>query len=81
MSRARHTKKAAGGMVYSGKDSNVVKEAEEKKHGGRVAKHMGKAHGEKPKHRMDKKARGGNATSSPFAPGSAKHPFSSAAKK
>jgi len=74
--------KAKGGAVYyTGAGSNVEKEAEEKKHGGRV--HKGeKAHGEKPKHRMDKRARGGrtNSTSSPFAPGSARHPFSSAAK-
>lgn len=61
MSRARHMKKkAAGGRtdVYEGGESNVVKEADEKKHGGRV-KEMGKAEGHKPKHRADKRARGG----------------------
>lgn len=70
-----HTKhhmkrKAAGGATsmsgrtaYDGADSNVVKEAKEKKGGGAVAGHKGK-------HRV-KKARGGGV-------GSDKHPFSSA---
>lgn len=68
MSRARH-KKALGGAVYSGKGSNVEKEAEEKKRGGKV---MPKMEGAKPKKRMDKRARGGRC-------GSDKSPFSSAA--
>jgi len=56
MSRARHKARAAGGKVvaYSGGDSNVMKEAHERKRGGHV---MGE--GEKGKHRMDKRARGG----------------------
>lgn len=84
MSRARHEMKkehhkrhkASGGEVYSGKGSNVVKEAEEKKHGGRVKKEVEKPEGKKAKHRMDKKPRrahGGRV-------GSDKSPFSSAAK-
>jgi hypothetical protein len=85
MSRARHEKKehkehkahkAMGGEVYSGKGSNVVKEAEEKKHGGRVKKEVEKPEGKKAKMRMDKrprKAHGGRV-------GSDKSPFSSAAK-
>ena len=39
--------------TYSGQGSKVQKEAEEMKRGG-------KAHGEKGKHRFDKKARGGS---------------------
>lgn len=68
----RH-KKAMGGDVYSGAKSNVVKEAEEKKHGGRV-KMVEKPEGGKSKHRMDKRPRrasGGRV-------GSDKSPFSSA---
>ena len=107
MSRARHkSHKAMGGEVpsdaYTGRESNVAKEAREHKHGGKVKKHdrggkvhgdeaedkkliakeMGKVMGEKAKHRPDKRARGGRVGSdkSPFAPGSATHPFSSAAK-
>lgn len=70
MSRARH-KKASGGKVdyYSGGNSNVAKEAAEKKRGGKV---MGKVHGKKSKMRLDKRARGGRV-------GSDKSPFSSAA--
>ena len=78
-------KHAKGGKVdfYEGGGSNVAKEAEEKhqmKRGGR-AKHPGKVHGKKSHHRLDKRARGGrtgNSTSSPMAPGSARHPYSSA---
>lgn len=82
MSRARHemkkehkAHKASGGEVYSGKGSNVAKEAEEKKHGGRVKKEVERPEGKKAKHRMDKrprKAHGGRV-------GSDKSPFSSAA--
>lgn len=71
----RH-KKAMGGDVYSGAKSNVVKEAEEKKHGGRVKKEVEKPEGAKSKHRMDKRPRrasGGRV-------GSDKSPFSSAAR-
>ena len=68
--------KAHGGeVVYSGAGSNVVKEAEEKKHGGRVKKEVEKPEGKKAKHRMDKRPRrasGGRV-------GSDKNPFSSAA--
>lgn len=77
MSRARHHEKkmhkAKGGVVYSGAGSNVVKEAMEKKHGGKVVEKMD---GHKPKHRMDKRPRrahGGRV-------GSDKSPFSSAAR-
>ena len=72
MSRARHMKRAEGGKVvaYNAADSNVMKEARERKRGGRV--HEGE--GEKAHHRMDKKkrARGG-------AVGADKRPLSSAA--
>lgn len=85
MSRARH-KKAAGGKVYEGAGSNVIKEADEKhqmKRGGMVkSREMGKVMGGKGKKRMDRRARGGRIGSdkSPMAPGAATHPFSSAAK-
>lgn len=55
MSRARHKGRARGGVVaYSGGESNVMKEAHERKRGGKV---MGE--GDEPKHRADKRARGG----------------------
>lgn len=58
MSRARH--KAKGGSVketvYAGAGSNVLKEAEERKKGGKVMH----GEGEMPKHRADKRARGGS---------------------
>ncbi len=109
--KARHHRKASGGVVYEGKGSNVVKEAEKRKSGGRVefysgagsnvaeeaeekkrggaVKHMGKVHGDKPKSRGDKRARGGRiggpagksgSDKNPMAPYSSKHPFSSACK-
>ena len=62
MSRARH-KKAMGGSVkpdvYAGEGSNVLKEAEERKRGGRI-EHM-EGEGEKAKERHDrpKRKRGG----------------------
>lgn len=78
MSRHRHKmKKAAGGGTwYTGGSSNVAKEAEEKKHGGRVKKSVKMEEGKPAKHRMDKrprKAHGGRV-------GSDKSPFSSAAR-
>lgn len=58
MSRARHKEKAraTGGrtVAYAGGDSNVMKEAHERKRGGKV---MGE--GEKAPKRADKRARGG----------------------
>ena len=79
-------KRASGGRAdyYEGGNSEVAKEAaekEQKKHGGRV-KEAGKAHGGKVHKRLDKRARGGKVGSdkAPFAPGSATHPFTSAAK-
>ncbi len=66
----RHSvqKRAAGGKVfYAGADSNVAKEAAERKRGGKVVKMAGK----KGKARLDKRARGGRA-------GSDKNPYSSA---
>lgn len=80
MSRARH-KRADGGMavkdtvpsdVRAGKDSNVVKEAEAKKRGGKV---VGKVTGGKSRLRLDRPGRktGGRV-------GADKSPLSSAAK-
>ncbi len=75
MSRARHKMKKAGGgeVYYAGGNSNVAKEAAEKKHGGKV---VDKPEGKKAKARMDKRPRrasGGRV-------GSDKAPFSSAAR-
>ena len=86
MSRARHHeekhheghKRAKGGRVdmkVSG-TPDVFEEADERKHGVKVKKkmkHMGKAEGMKPKHRMDKpgRKRGGRV-------GADKAPLSSA---
>ena len=71
----RHKKhKAEGGKVrpYNAQGSNVEKEAEEKKDGGKVArKEGGPVEGKKCGGRLDKRARGGRA-------GSDKNPFSSA---
>ena len=56
MSRSRHMKRAKGGAtVYAGAGSNVLKEAEERKRGGKVTE----GEGEKGKHRGDRRARGG----------------------
>ena len=76
MSRARHHEKhrAEGGkaVAYAGGDSNVMKEAKEKKTGGAVKrKEGGKVPGFKRGGRLDKFARGGGV-------GSDKSPFSSA---
>ena len=83
--KARHKKAGGGAVYYTGKGSNVEKEADEKhamKRGGRT-KHMGKVSGKKAHHRLDKRARGGRtkggSEASPMAPGSARAPFSSAA--
>ena len=66
--RHKMHKKAQGGRVeYDAQGSNVMKEAHEKKHGGKVDGHVA---GHKGKHRIHK-AHGGGV-------GSDKHPFSSA---
>ena len=61
--------------VYAGAKSNVVKEAEAKKRGGRAKKHLGHVHGEHAHKRHDRPARksGGRA-------GSDMNPLSSAHK-
>lgn len=63
MSRARHRAKGGKVAVYAGEDSNVLKEAKERKHGGRL-----EGEGEDAKKRADKRARGG-AVASAVAPG------------
>lgn len=68
-------KKADGGrigMKVSG-NPDVFKEAEERKKGGRVGKHVGAIHGKHPAHRLDRPGRksGGRV-------GSDKSPLSSA---
>jgi hypothetical protein len=61
-------------MVVSG-NPDVLKEANERKRGGKVKKHIGEPEGEKSKHRMDRKMphrkSGGRV-------GSDKNPYSSA---
>ena len=71
--------RASGGRTYySGAESNVAKEAVEKKRGGALSMDDNKAKG------FVKKARGGSVSSdkSPFSSagggGASKHPFSSA---
>lgn len=61
MKGKKHHKKADGGrtnMKVSG-NPDVFKEAEERKHGGKVhkGKHVGKIHGAHPAHRMDRPGR------------------------
>lgn len=62
MSRARHRAKG-GAVVYSGEGSNVLKEAHERKRGGRIH-----GEGDKNKGRADKRARGGSVAAA-VAPG------------
>ena len=56
-------KMASGGKAEGDEElhvnENEIKEAEGKKHGGKVMKKTMKDHGKKPHHRLDKKARGG----------------------
>lgn len=79
MSRSRHKARAAGGKVtaYAGGDSNVMKEARERKHGGKVD-----GEGDPAKMRGDKRARGGATPGRKRggAVGADSHPLSSAAK-
>ena len=69
MSRARHMKKAAGGgvkpVVFAGEGSENLKEARERKKGGRI--HHEEGEGEHAKHRADhkKRARGGKVDGHP----------------
>lgn len=88
MKHRHKAKKASGGAAedfYAGGESNVRKEAEEKKHGGSVhakvkkaSMHHMHAEGGKTKHRLDKFRRGGRAKGG--RTGADKHPLSSAAK-
>lgn len=74
MSRARH--KSSKPVAYDASNSNVMKEAMQKKRGGSVGKEVDKPEGKKAKARMDKRPRraaGGRV-------GSDKSPFSSAAR-
>lgn len=83
-------KRASGGKAekeqdYGGGESNVAKEAEERRHGGSVhakvkkeSMHHMHAEGGRAKHRLDKFRRGGRAKGG--RTGSDKHPLSSAAK-
>ena len=51
-------KRASGGkVVYAGAGSNVLKEAEERKRGGKIERTMGE--GDMAKHHAGKRARGG----------------------
>lgn len=69
MAHRHRVHRAKGGRVYyAGGESNVAKEAAERKHGGKA---MGKHGGHKGHHRLDKRAHGGRV-------GADKHPFSSA---
>jgi hypothetical protein len=60
MSRSRHMKKAKGGAaVYAGAGSNVLKEAEERKRGGKVEHHGEGEEGKKHHDRKERKRGGG----------------------
>ncbi len=96
MSRARHCKSSGGSVYSGAGSKVIKEAAEKKqgmKSGGSVhmdeaedkkliKKEIGKAMGDKAPKRLDKRARGGRIGSdkSPMAPGSAMHPYSSAAK-
>lgn len=54
MSRARHKAKGGKAVAYNAADSNVMKEAHERKRGGKVHHH---GEGEEAKHRHDRKER------------------------
>jgi hypothetical protein len=56
MSRARHRAKGGKVVAYTAGDSNVMKEAHERKRGGGVHHH---GEGEEAKHHAGKRARGG----------------------
>ena len=76
MSRARHKERAKGGKVvsmYNAADSNVMKEAHERKRGGRV--HHGEGEEAKERHDTKKRARGGKVDGHPkhHADGGAAH--------
>ena len=83
MSRARHNMNSKAGIKPKGKEDdyagsgkpNVVKEAEEKKFGGKVGKKVDMMKDKKSKHRLDKKPRKANGGKV----GADKSPFSSAA--
>ena len=63
MSRLKHKKRAAGGKadVYAGADSNVLKEAMERKRGGKVEHMEGEGEMAKERHDRPKRAKGGKA--------------------
>ena len=68
-------KDKAPSEVYAGAGSNVVKEAKERKHGGKAHKSVGKVHGHHAAHHAGRKPRmsGGKV-------GADSHPLSSAHK-
>ena len=87
MSRSRHKmheekmKRASGGAVaYAGGDSNVMKEAHERKRGGKV-KHEGEGEKAKERHDRPKRALGGpvRGRAQGGAIGANKRPLSTAA--
>ena len=63
MSRLKHKKRASGGKadVYAGGDSNVLKEAMERKRGGKVEHMEGEGEMAKERHDRPKRAKGGKA--------------------
>ena len=58
--------------VYAGKDSNVAKEAKERKHGGKAKKHVA-MHGHKGAARADRKPRKSGGRASDMNPLSSAH--------
>lgn len=87
MSRARHEKGKKHsdggrvGMKVSG-NPDVFKEAEERKRGGKVKKHVGEPEGKKAKHRMDRPGRRmGGRVGADKAPLSSAHNSSKASER
>lgn len=78
MSRSRHKERGGKVTAYAGGDSNVAKEAAERKRGGKVCR----AEGGEVKERADRRARGGAVPGRKRGGGvgSDKTPLTSAAK-
>ena len=59
--------------VYAGKDSNVAKEAKQRKHGGKAKHHVGHAMGHVAHHRADRKPRKSGGRAADMNPLSSAH--------
>lgn len=66
-------KDAAPSDAYTGAKSNVLKEAKQRKHGGKAKHHVGKAEGKMAAHRGDRKPRKTGGRASDQSPLSSAH--------